>query len=302
MKKLSTKDFEQAWGCSLSRFVQEKITNSELNYSEVTPEQSEKLAVGILNDIFSGLKKAGKHRSSDWELGWAENRDATEDFLIPRYFGKLPYIRWMGNFLKVENKNFEYYTASILQYHLFEKFLKQVDNIYEFGCGTGHNLLRAHEVNPKATIHGLDWAESSQQTIERINSVYSKNFKSKKFDFFNIDNNYKLERNSGVYTFAALEQVGKDHVDFVDYLIKNNPQICLHVEPIAELLNPQEKLLDFLSVKYFEERNYLNGFYDHLKKIESSGKIDIIYANRSNIGSFYVDGYSIVAWRPKCQN
>ncbi len=302
-KNLTVKDFEDAWGEKVSDFIAGKILESDFEYSEIDTETREKLILETLNHIDSGLYKAGPHRSKDWVKGWAENRDRNStDFLVPRYFGKFPHVRWKGEFIKTESENFEYNCASVLQYHLFEKFFSTTDNIYEFGCGTGHNLLRAHEVNPTATIHGLDWAESSQHTIERINKSFNKNFKSKKFDFFNVDEQFKIGKNSGVYTFAALEQVGEKHTDFIEYLISQKPSVCLHIEPISELLKPKESLLDFLSVKYFEERNYLNGFYKSLKKLEDNGTIEIVHAQRSNIGSFYVDGYSIVAWRVKCHS
>ena len=302
-QKLTVKDFEEALGQELSEFVNEKISQYKFEYSSVESIERERLILKTLRHIDSGLYKAGPHRSADWVKGWAENRDNDSiEFLVPRYFGKFPHVRWRGDFIKTESDNFEYNCACVLQYFLFEKFLGTVDNIYEFGCGTGHNLLRAQEVNPTATMHGLDWAESSQGTIKRINELFNKDIKSKKFDFFNVDKDFEIEENSGIYTFAALEQVGSNHVDFIEYLISKKPSICLHVEPISELLEPDDNLLDFLSVKYFEERNYLNGFYKNLKKLEDDGIIDIIHAKRSNIGSFYVDGYSIVAWRPKCHS
>ena len=109
-----------------------------------------------------------------------------------------------------------------------------------------------------------------------------------------------LNEKSGVYTFAALEQTGENHLDFIHYLIENKPSICLHIEPIAELLSPDQNLLDYLSVEYFKKRNYLSNFYNNLKTLEKDGMIEIIFSSRSGIGSFYVDGYSVVVWRPTC--
>ena len=95
-----------------------------------------------------------------------------------------------------------------------------------------------------------------------------------------------------------MEQVGHSHVDFINYLIEQNPQICIHVEPIGEMLNPKENLIDFLSVAYFEKRNYLKNLVNTLENLESSGRIEIINKKRSFIGSLYVDGYSIIIWKP----
>ena len=302
-KKITNKEIGTALQEPVSEFLKNKISEFDLQYEEIETAERERIFLETLRHIDSGLRKAGRHRSQEWVDGWAENRDEIlSNFIVPKYFGKYPYVRWMGRHIKPIAEGFEYNCAQILQYCLFENYLKETDYIYEFGCGTGHNLLRASEINPNAEIWGLDWAESSQQTIDRINKEFGKSFKCKKFDFFNIDDSFELGPNSGVYTFAALEQVGPDHVDFIDYLISQNPSICLHVEPIAELLQPKDSLEDFLSVKYFEERNYLNNFYNNLKNLEERGKIEILSAKRSNIGSFYIDGYSVVVWRPKCQN
>jgi len=302
IKKITIQDFESAFGEELSSFVREKISGFVFEYEEVQEKDKDFLVLSILKSISAGLRKAGPHRAQDWIQGWAENRDEVKQSIKPKYFGKLPHVRWQGKFIKPISEDFEYNMAQVLQFWLFEKYMSGSTSIYEFGCGTAHNLLRAEEVSPTAKLYGLDWATSSQETIKEINKLHGKNIQGHNFNFFEIDHEFKLDTSSAVYTFAALEQVGESHTDFIDYLIGQNPSICLHVEPIAELLNPESNLLDYLSVEYFRERNYLRNFYNHLKDLETSGKIEIIRAQRSQIGSFYVDGYSIVAWRPVCQN
>ena len=61
----------------------------------------------------------------------------------------------------------------------------------------------------------------------------------------------------------------------------------------------KNNLNDFLSIKYFEKRNYIKGLRKYLHKLYNEGKIEIIQDQRSNIGSMFVDGYSIIAWKPK---
>ena len=65
-----------------------------------------------------------------------------------------------------------------------------------------------------------------------------------------------------------------------------------------ELLD-SEKLVDYLSVKYFRKRNYLNKYLPYLEKLENEGKIEILTKNRINYGSLYVEGHSLIVWRPK---
>ena len=305
VKHITVDDFQRAFGEPVSDFLRSKIETLEFAYKEIPQSERDLLFLTVMQELQNpAVKKSGAHRIGDWQAGWGANRDefnetCSYESLIPKYFGKFPYVRWCQEFIKPVNKDFEYNMAQVLQYWIFEKHFSELDNIYEFGCGTGHNLFRAEEVNPTASITGLDWADSSQKGIEDINRVYGRNFGCHNFDFFNIDEDYKLGQNSGVYTFAALEQVGKSHEDFLNYLIQQNPKICVHIEPIGEMLNPENNFIDFLSVEYFKKRNYLDGFVRTLKDLQAHNKIEIISQQRSYIGSFFVDGYSIIIWRPK---
>ena len=37
----------------------------------------------------------------------------------------------------------------MISYAVFLKFFKNINSIYEFGCGTGHNLIRLAKIFPK---------------------------------------------------------------------------------------------------------------------------------------------------------
>ena len=69
------------------------------------------------------------------------------------------------------------------------------------------------------------------------------------------------------------------------------------MEPINELLNANNEI-DRLSIEYSRKRNYLDGLLTYLQELEKVSKLKIVYANRSYIGSHYLDGYSIVVWEP----
>jgi hypothetical protein len=301
--KIELKDFETAFGEKVSNFIKDKIKECDFSYDLLSEEEKNNFLIKYFNVLTDDtVKKAGPSRIKDWHNGWLENCNEFDNglltSLIPKYFGKFPYVRWNKEIIKPRNKDFEYNMARILQYWLFEKFFLDVNHVYEFGCGTGHNLLRVNETCQNSKKIGLDWATSSQKTIKKINASLGTNFDCDIFDFFNCNRELILEKNSGVYTFAALEQINDKYEDFVNYLIENKPSICLHIEPIAELLD-ENNLMDFLSKKYFEKRNYLSGFYNCLKDLENKGKIEIIFEKPSFIGSIYINGYSIVAWRVK---
>ncbi len=300
---IAQQDFATIFQDSLSAFVKEKIKNFDFIARKVTAPDRDKVLLKIIKTLLDPrLIKAGKHRQDQWEKGWAENLELYikygKESIIPRYFGKHNIVRWKQQFLIPISANFEYNMLAVIQYWLFDKYLRSSNSIYEFGCGTGHNLVRVREVNSSANVWGLDWARSSQEILKKMRSERSDpklNFYN--FDFFNPGTNFKLNKKSAIYTVAALEQIGNNFQPFIDYLLENKPEICIHIEPIAELLDPNN-LTDYLSILYFKKRNYLNGYLSKLQELESMGKIKIHKALRSFIGSLYTEGYSIIVWSP----
>ena len=303
VKNITIRELEDVFKTKFSEFMKEKISEADLSYYELDPEERDGVISMTIETLLNpSVKRSGAHRIDDWVKGWGENCDDFRIYgkynaLIPKYFGKFPYVRWKQDFIKAANPNLEYNMARILQYWLFEKHFLYANSVYEFGCGTGHNLFRVHEVNGICRIYGLDWASSSQETLKHINKIYNKTFRGHKFDFFNPDKDFQLDRNSGVYTFAALEQTSNKFHEFIDYLVEQRPSICVHVEPMWEYLD-SNNFVDYLSIKYFEKRNYLDGLKNYLLQLRDEGKIEIVQDQRSYMGSMFVDGYSIIAWRP----
>lgn len=302
-QKITVRNLEQAWKTKLSPFLKTKIKEADLTYRQLTEDERDAAIIKITDFLLTDyVTFAGEHRYDQWESGWGENLTAfinkEKNALIPRYFGKFPINRFNQKFIMALHKEFEVKMTSMLEYWLFEKYLKNHPTIYEFGCGTGHNLLRLREVNPDAELWGLDWAKSSQKLIEGVAKTLGDNkLKAHRFDFFAPDTNFKLDPKGAIFTMLSLEQTGDRYKDFVDYIIANKPAICVHVEPTSETLD-RNHLLDCLSIEYAKKRKYLNGFIDYLKSLEKMGKIKIINIQRSHIGSFYIDGNSIVVWKP----
>lgn len=304
-KILSISDFERAFKERLSLYVKKKIKEYNLVYSEITAEERDSWLRKNIDAILDPyLIYSGKHRVKQWEKGWGQNLKELVDItkvesIMPHYYSKYPIVRFERRFLKSVSDNFERNTLYIIQHWLFDKYLREAENIYEFGCGTGHNLFLARDVNSTAKIWGLDWTTSSQKIIKKlVKEGIDRNMDARKFDFFNPDNKFILGKNSIIYTVAALEQVGENFIKFVDYLMKNKPKLCIHIEPIGELLD-DNNLMDYLSIKYFKKRNYLSGFLSYLRELEKEGKVTIHKAQRSYIGSLFIDGYSVIVWSVK---
>lgn len=304
-KKLTAADFKEAFGENISTRLQKRIEELDIRYRELSSEERDE-AIRIIVDalVTPRLDRSGDDKLPKWEKGWGENLSALKenkaDALKPIYFNKDTIARWQGRLIKPLAPGWDYNALTIITEWLFEKYFSQTKLIHEFGCGTGHHLLRLRSINPDAKLIGLDWAEASQQIIGELKEQGTiDNIEGRRFDFFNPDKNLVIEEGSGVYTIAALEQVGENHRPFIEYLLKYKPSVCVHIEPMAEFLDPNS-LLDYLVIAYYKRRNYLWGFYDALKKLEEEEKIDIHLERRTGIGgNLFIEGYMVVVWSPK---
>jgi len=305
MKKTITPNLiESLFNDKVGVKTKKNIEDLHLEYSDASDEETKACFNQIEN--FLAQKEvifSGEHRHQQWDSGWGENlklldQDVTVENLLPKYFGKYPFSRLNQNFIKGLSPRFEYQMLGIIQDWLFEKYFTQFEHVYEFGCGTGHNLFRLRGFNEQAELWGLDWAPSSQKILDRVNSsgLDTKIF-GKNFDYFKPDHEFKIKKNSGVYTVASLEQIGNKHDQFINYMLDQKPALVVNIEPIEELLETKEKI-DQLSVAYFKKRNYLSGYLTSLRNLEEAGKITIMSAKRTFVGSLFIEGYSVIVWRP----
>lgn len=274
----------------VSKYVEYYLREiQQIDFDPVSEKESQEWILYILKELEKPTRAAGIHRKDEWNYGWQESLN--ENSFIPKYFGKYPVIRLNQQFVKSENVNLEYQSLCGIQKYIFAKYLKEFDNMYEFGCGTGHNLIRVRGVNDKANLYGLDWASSGVQSVNKLATVLDGVY-GIQFDMFSPNYNVNIKDNSAIITVASMEQLGFNYFNFVNYLISKKPKLVLHIEPINEMLD-ESNLLDFLSTKYAEKREYLNGYLTYLKKCD---KVKIIECSRSYVGSLFIDGYSIIAW------
>lgn len=302
VRKIEIDDIEQVLGFEIDEMVKDKVRQFDMSYVELSKEERDGVVMGILSKLDEDIVYSGKHRLQDWERGWGENLQQFKDkdevsSLIPRYHGKYDIIRWKGDFVRTESPDMDYNLHICLVDSILNKYIKDGDSVFEFGCGPGYHLLRFSDYR-KVSLFGGDWTRASQSIISDINEKFDLGIKPFNFDFFNPDYTIVVPDESVFYTVAALEQVGENFKSFVDFIIEKNPRLVINMEPIDELLD-SEKLVDYLSIKYFRKRNYLNGYLPYLEKLESEGRIEILRKQRINYGSLYVEGHSLIVWRPK---
>ncbi len=284
--------------------VSHKIREINLQYTKLTSEERDACIRRIVEALLGPeLEIVGEHRHEKWEKGWGENlamlKKGEKNALVPIYFRKDQIARWKQDFIKPTRPGFDYGALTIILEWLYEKYMSDASAVYEFGCGTGHHLPQVQAINPTTKIFGLDWAAASQEIIkEMVKSGALHHAEGHRFDFFDPDYSFDIEHDGVVYTVAALEQVGERHKAFVEYLLEKKPKLCVHVEPIAEVLDPGH-LADYLSIEYFRKRKYLWGFLTHLRELEASGKVKIHDVRRTYLGgNMFVDHYSVVVWSP----
>jgi hypothetical protein len=141
--------------------------------------------------------------------------------------------------------------------------------------------------------------EERTKIIEEINELGINNkIKGYNFNYFSPDYNIDIPKNSAIFTCASLEQIHENYKDFVDYLISKKPEICIHFEPSAELLN-ENNLVDKLSIMYFNKRKYLKNYLTYLRQLEKENKIEILLSQRIFGGSYFIEGYPVIIWKVK---
>ena len=304
-KCLRPEDFIRSFEPNLSEYVQQKIEEYNFNYSEISIKEHNECILKIIKTLLSDdIIKSGEHRIDHWEKGWFENLEKFEQLpalaaIIPAYYDKYHILRWHQRFIKPQSEKFELNMLTIILDWLADKYMRETAAVYEFGCGTGHHLLHVRSINMKADLWGMDWVDSSQKIIRNCAQLLpDKKLFAHKFDYYYPDYDFKMKQDSVVYTVASLEQIGNKYDKFINYILLNNPKLCIHIEPISELLD-ENNLLDYLSIEYFKKRNYLSGFLSRLRQLEDEKCIKIILAQRTYIGSLFIEGYSVIVWTPQ---
>jgi hypothetical protein len=279
------------------------INALDFSYSILDAAARDDMVLAILKKLHSTTPVSGKDRIGAWEERWSENLRAFAESgyaveqLLPYYYrrGKA-VMRLFGQYVLPTDPWFESNVLAVLRMWIAGTFLRQVEHVYEFGCGPAHNLAAIAELYPAKMYHGLDWAPASQHIIQALANTRGVRIDGARFDMFCPDEGYRIEANSAVLTFGAMEQLGTDYEAFLEFLLRARPRICIHVEPIYELYD-RGRLFDYLAARWSEKRGYLRGYLTRLK--EMNGSILQIQKVQRNIGSLYHDGWTTVVWNPR---
>jgi hypothetical protein len=305
MNKITVEDIESIVGFELSSYCKSLVNKLDLTYETLSQEKRDQAVIKMINTLNEDLEVAGKHRLEKWENGWDENLDLLVnkkdiDTLVPKYFGKYDVARWKGNFIKNNSKHFDYHQLIVLVDSILHEYVgTKYNNLFEFGCGPAYHLLRFSNFNPNINLVGLDWTVASQNIIKKINELGINNkISGYNFNFFEPNYQINIPESSAIFTCNALEQVGENYKEFINFILDKKPDLCINFEPMPEFLD-KDNLIDYLCILYMEKRKYLKGYLSYLQQLEKENKIEILLTKRLPGGSYFIEGYPVVIWKPK---
>jgi len=303
----TSKDFAALFGIAESELpvtCLEFAGRHDFHYEIADAAAHDQIILRVLKHIGSDSPTpVGPQREGLWDRCWAENLQKfigsgyELEALVPKFIKPDQPVRLRQRYVLPRSLAFELAFFSVCRAYYFRKFLSEVRTAYEFGCGTGFNLVALGQQLPRITLHGLDWSPSACEMVNSIGKKHELDIAATRFDFFNPDRSLALDPHGAVITISALEQVGSRHEAFLDFLMEKKPAICLHMEPIEELYD-ENNLIDYLALMYHRKRGYLSGFLPRLKSLEAEKKAEILEVRRMYFGSLYQEGYSFVVWRP----
>jgi hypothetical protein len=178
IKTLTAADFAESFGTSLEDFSEdtlEIIRTSNFKYSIIEGAEKDNLVLDVIRRINSDRQMiASPERKAVWNDGWAENLKAFTDSgfdineLIPKFIRPNPAVRLFANYVKVNSPYFELDFIRVLRSWLYKKYFNECESIYEFGSGTGHNLVDLARIYQDKAIVGLDFVPSACELISKL--------------------------------------------------------------------------------------------------------------------------------------
>jgi SAM-dependent methyltransferase len=281
------------------------IDSLNFRYRVIEGDEFEQLVLRILHRIESDRQIVGApERKKRWEEGWRENLDAfresgfSEESLVPKFIRRGQPLRLNQAYVCGEDPDFELNFVRVLRNWLACDYLSGMDEIHEFGCGTGFNLLAIADMFPAKRYFGSDFVAPSVELVNAIAREKNIGLVGRIFDMKAPDHSYELGPKSGVFTFGSIEQLAGDIDPMFEFLLSKEPGVCLHVEPAEELYD-LNNLSDFLAHKFQSRRKYTSGLLKKLRDLESQGRIEVLKVKRLFFGSLFMEGYNLFVWRKK---
>tara|TARA_Y100000310_G_scaffold298639_1_gene332746 strand:- start:459 stop:1397 length:939 start_codon:yes stop_codon:yes gene_type:complete len=307
-KSLSLPKIARLFGADIEDFNDECIDllkQTDFSYYILEKTEREQAILQAVRAIDSDTQRVSDPgRKQVWEKGWAENLKAFRDLsgslpsLMPKYIRASNIVRLDGNYVYSSNRYFERDFIHLFELWLFRKYMSNFSQIYEFGCGSGFKLIKLAKMFPDSQLIGLDFVPSSISLIEEISKYHKLKMKASLFDLTDPDYKFDIAKNSCIFTYGTINQLGNRFESFIEYLIDKSVDLCVHVEPLVELYDTS-KLFDYLAKEFQTQRHYLANFLPYLIKLQEESKIDLLNFKRLGFGNINWECFNYVVWKPK---
>lgn len=269
---------------------------------EILGAERDALILQVLNRIDGDTQKiAAPDRVYAWERGWTEalykfRADPREEALVPAFVRMGQPVRFQQNYWMPENPDYELNHIRAMQKNVLAEVFKDCSTVYEFGAGTGYNLVALARLLPRATFRGYDFVPPAVDLLNEVGFQLKLPITGGVFDMAHPVHN-PLNLRCGVLTFGAVEQIGGSEAfkPFIEYLIEQKPKVVLHVEPTIELYD-ETNLIDALAIRFHRKRGYTTGLLPYLQQ---HPKVQLHKVERGYFGSLMLEAYNQIIWSVK---
>jgi len=248
------------------------------------------------------LEMLNKKLEVDWQDDWFSvlqnlrtNDDNVKSIIRPKWFRESAFVNIQNCLSLTETPYVDWEYQLITRQMLFYTHLKDIENICEFGSGSGTNFYLINEILQNKNFILSDISVTSLKIIEELKRKLNRN----NLIYSNIDIeqdiDLQLPDNTAVITTSVLEQIGDNYKNFINFILKEKPQIVINVEPIVELLDSKNGFDNVMNL-YCEKRKYLAGYLTELEKLEKQKKIKIIMKKRTMVSGTFIEN-SVLIWK-----
>ena len=248
------------------------------------------------------LEMLNKKLEVDWQDDWFSvlqnlqtNNDNVKSIIRPKWFRESAFVNIQNCLSLTETPYVDWEYQLITRQMLFYTHLRDIENICEFGSGSGANFYLINEILQNKNFILSDISVTSLKIIEELKRKLNRN----NLTYSNIDIeqdiDLQLPDNTAVITTSVLEQIGDNYKNFINFILKEKPQIVINVEPIVELLDSKNGFDNVMNL-YCEKRKYLAGYLTELEKLEKQKKIKIIMKKRTMVSGTFIEN-SVLIWK-----
>ena len=248
------------------------------------------------------LEMLNKKLEIDWQDDWFSvlqnlrtNNENVKSIIRPKWFRESAFVNIQNCLSLTKTPYVDWEYQLITRQMLFYTHLKDIENICEFGSGSGANFYLINEILQDKSFILSDISVTSLKIIEELKQKLNRN----NLTYSNIDIeqdiNLELPDNTAVITTSVLEQIGDNYKNFIKFILKEKPQIVINVEPIVELLDSKNGFDNVMNL-YCEKRKYLIGYLTELEKLEKQKKIKIIMKKRTMVSGTFIEN-SVLIWK-----